>query len=64
MEYSNLDKTDSETKASRNVYIDFPNSIWGRVLRWFFLNMLNDQREVYDHTYRELVYFNDKLENK
>ena len=59
-----LEKTDSETKASHNVYIDFPNSLWGRVLRWFFLNVFNGKKEVYDHTYRELVYFKNKLENK
>jgi hypothetical protein len=59
-----LERTESGTKASHNVYIDFPNSLWGRMLRWVFLNILNGQKAVYDHTYRELVYFKEKLENK
>ena len=25
------------TKVSHNVYIDFPNSLWGKFLKWFFL---------------------------
>jgi len=59
-----MEKTETGTKASHNVYIDFPNSLWGRVLRWIFLNVLHGQKAMYDHTYRELVYFKNRLENR
>jgi len=59
-----MEKTAEGTRASHNVYIDFPNSLWGRLLRWIFLNVLNGQKAVYDHTYRELVYFKNKLETR
>lgn len=59
-----MERTATGTRASHNVYIDFSNSLWGRILRWVFLNILNGQKAMYDHTYRELVYFKEKLENK
>ena len=59
-----MESTEKGTRASHNVYIDFPNSLWGRLLRWGFLNILNGQKAVYEHTYRELVYFKEKLEPK
>ncbi len=57
-----MEHTANGTRASHNVYIDFPNSLWGRLLRWCFVTILDGQKAVYDHTYRELVFFKEKLE--
>lgn len=51
------------TKASHNVYVDFPNSLWGKLLKWLFIKVFKGDKAIYDHTYRELVYFKEKLEN-
>jgi hypothetical protein len=45
-----------------NVYIDFPDSLWGRFSHWFFEKHLNGRQAVYDHTFRELLYFKEHLE--
>lgn len=57
-------KVSEGTKVSHNVYIDFPNSIWGKLLKWFFIKVMNGDKAIYDHTYKELVYFKEKLESK
>jgi len=45
-----------------NVYIDFPDSLWGKFCLWFFEKYLNGRQAVYDHTFRELKYFKEQLE--
>ena len=55
-------KVPEGTKASHNVYIDFPNSLWGKFLKWFFLKIMKGEKAIYDHTYKELVFFKEKLE--
>ncbi|HEX6320267.1 MAG TPA: hypothetical protein VFZ84_15545, partial [Burkholderiales bacterium] len=57
-------KLESGIRLSHNVYIDFPDSLWGRICRWYFLKQLNGRQAVYDHTFRELVYFKDQLEGR
>ena len=49
-------------RLSHNVYIDFPDSLWGRFVRWYFEHRLDGRQAVYDHTFRELQYFKAKLE--
>lgn len=58
-----MEKVEEGTKASHNVYVDFPNSLWGSILKWIFINILKGDKAIYDHTYRELVYFKEKLES-
>ena len=43
-------------KLAHNVYIDFPDSLWGRFCLWFFQRYLNGRQAVYDHAFRELRY--------
>jgi hypothetical protein len=49
-------------QLTHNVYIDFPESLWGRFCHWFFQKHLNGWQAVYDHTFRELRYFKKQLE--
>ena len=49
-------------QLAHNVYIDFPDSLWGRFCLWFFRRCLNGQQAVRDHTCRELRYFKERLE--
>jgi len=53
---------DGGVQFSHNVYIDFPNSLWGGFCLWFFQRYLNGPRAVYDHTFRELCYFKQQFE--
>ncbi len=59
-----IDKLESGIRLSHNVYIDFPDSLWGRICRWYFLKQLNGRQAVYDHTFRELVYIKDHLDGR
>jgi hypothetical protein len=51
-------------RFSHDVYIDFPNSFWGRLLAWTFKNLFKGPQAVYTHTYRELVFFKKQLERQ
>jgi hypothetical protein len=57
-----LQKTEEGVKLSHNVYMDFPDTLFGRLLRWFFQRR-NGQQAVYDHTYKELVFFKKQLDS-
>lgn len=48
---------------THNVYVDFPDSWWGRFCLWYFRSFLNGRQAVHDHTYRELRYFKERLED-
>lgn len=56
------EREDGATRLSHNVYIDFPDSAWGRLVRWVFERQLAGRQAVYDHAYRELAYFKSKLD--
>jgi hypothetical protein len=47
---------------SHDVFMDFPRSALGRLLHRLFTGRLNGRQAVYDHTFKELVYFKRKLE--
>lgn len=51
------------TRLSHNVYMDFPDSTWGKMLVWIFKNVLKGAEAVYHHSYKELVFFKDQLES-
>jgi hypothetical protein len=50
------------TRLSHDVYMDFPNSLWGKMLVWAFKNVFKGPERVYAHTYKELVFFKERLE--
>ncbi len=52
------------TRLSHDVYMDFPNSVWGKILTWIFRNILKGPQAVYTHTYKELMFFKEQLEKK
>jgi hypothetical protein len=59
-----LEETDNGTRMSHAIWLDFPNSRRGRVLKWLFTNVLDGQAKAYDHTNKELVFFKDQLESR
>jgi hypothetical protein len=56
-----LEETESGVHMSHDVYMQFPGSLWGRIWLWFFRRR-NAAEAVYDHTYKELVFFRGQLE--
>jgi len=49
-------------QVAHNVYIDFPESPFGRFCSWYFQRYMDGRQAVYDHTFRELRYFKEQLE--
>jgi hypothetical protein len=57
-----IEKVAGGYKVSHNVFMDFPGTITGKLMLWMFKNVLGGEQAVYDHTYKELVYFKNQLE--
>jgi hypothetical protein len=57
-----LVERENGVQLSHNVYIDFPDSLWGKVCLWFFQKYLDGRQAVHDHTFRELRYFKEQIE--
>ncbi len=58
------ERSPAGTRLSHDVYMDFPNSLWGKMLVWVFKNFLKGPQAVYNHTYKELLYFKEQLEKE
>jgi hypothetical protein len=59
-----LQEVGDGTHFSHNVYMDSPDSWWGRLRLWFFEKQLNGRQALHDHADRELVFFKEKPEGK
>jgi hypothetical protein len=57
-----ITEVDDGVELTHNVYIDFPDSLWGRSCRRVFEKYLRGRQAVHDHTMRELRYFKQQLE--
>jgi hypothetical protein len=57
-----LEKTEDGTKVSHNVYMDFPDTLLGRILVWYFKKILRGEAAIHDHTFRELLFFKKHME--
>ena len=47
---------------SHDVYMDFPDSLFGKIAWWYFTSIRKGEQAVFDHTQRELDYFKNQLE--
>lgn len=57
-----LEKDGEGVRMSHDMFIDFPDTLFGRLVFWVFKNILNGKEAVYNHGYRELTYFKKQLE--
>jgi hypothetical protein len=57
-----LETVENGTHFSHNVYMDFPESWWGRLMLWFFEARLNGRQALHDHSHGELVFLKERLE--
>lgn len=57
-----LERAGEAVQMSHDVYLDFPDSMWGRLVLRFF-NRAHGRQAVFDHTYKELVFFKQHLES-
>ena len=57
-----VERATTGIKLSHDVFMDFPNSAWGGLLAWLFRIVFNGPAAVYNHAYKELVFFKEQLE--
>lgn len=56
-----LEKVESGTRLSHNVWMDFPDTLMGKIALWYFRRR-NLEKAIYGHTFRELEFFKQQLE--
>ena len=57
-----LEKAKDGTKLSHDYYMDFPDTLFGKLVVWYFKKRRNGEKAAYDHGFKELVYFKEQLE--
>lgn len=57
-----LTKVENGWELSHAVFMDYSNSLFGKLLYWTFTHLLDGQRAVFEHANREVVYFKAQLE--
>lgn len=57
-----LEERGESTHFSHDVYMQFTDTLWGKIWYWLFAKVFHAEKAVYDHTYRELVFFKKKLD--
>ncbi len=57
-----LTETKDGIVMSHDVFMDFPDSLFGKIAFWYFKTIRKGEQAVFDHTQRELDYFKKKLE--
>lgn len=57
-----LEYDEGRTSLSHDVFMDFPDTLPGRLAFWWFRRFQNGETAVYEHTDRELEFFKAVLE--
>lgn len=53
---------DCRVKMSHDMYIDFPESLVGRIALWYFKKFRDGENALYEHGQKELAYFKSQIE--
>ena len=59
-----MEQEGNDVKLSHNVYMDFPDTWFGKLMLYIFEHWMNGKDAVYNHTYRELEYFKKMIEQR
>ncbi len=57
-----LEKDREGIRMSHDMFMDFPDTFFGRLVLLIFKNILHGEEALYKHGYRELAYFKEQLE--
>ncbi len=55
--------TTEGTELSAHVWASFPGSLFGKIIEWYFKNVLKGVQKDYDHTLKELLFIKKAIEN-
>ncbi len=51
-------------ELAHDVFMDFSDSLFGKLLYWGFVHLFDGQKAVFEHANREVVYFKTRLEGE
>lgn len=58
-----LEAQGDSTLMSHDMFIDFPETLFGKVMAWYF-KKIGGEKRLYDHGQKELVFFKTQLERR
>lgn len=58
-----LEKTREGIRISQDMFMEFPDTLLGRLVLWVFRNILRGEKALHKHGYIELAYFKKQLES-
>lgn len=58
-----LEKTSEGVRMSQDMFMEFPDTLLGRLVLRVFRNILRGEKALHNHGYRELAYFKKQLES-
>ncbi len=57
-----LTKAENGWEFAHDVFMDFSDSMFGKILYWGFIHLFDGQKAVFEHANREVIYFKTQLE--
>jgi hypothetical protein len=57
-----LERREDGVMMSHDMFIDFPDSWFGKLVAWYFKKLRDGERRLYEHGQKELVYFKTEIE--
>ena len=57
-----LEKREHGVMMSHDMFVDFPDTWFGKLVAWYFKTLRDGERRLYEHGQRELVYFKTEIE--
>ena len=57
-----LTEVENGWEFAHDVFMDFSDSLFGKILYWCFIHLFDGQKAVFEHANREVVFFKAQLE--
>ncbi len=57
-----LTEVENGWEFAHDVFMDFSDSLFGKILYWCFIHLFKGQKAVFEHANREVIYFKAQLE--
>ncbi|HXV39205.1 MAG TPA: hypothetical protein VD699_06520 [Nitrosopumilaceae archaeon] len=59
-----LEKLEDGVRMSHDMFMDFPDTLFGKIVFWYFKKFLDGENALYQHGQKELIYFKTQIEKQ
>lgn len=59
-----LEKLEDGVRLSHDMFMDFPDTLVGKIALWYFKKFRDGENALYQHGQKELVYFKTQIEGR